>query len=45
VRRPDFLTIENSFSSGHPRPSSLPGVSTYRTVQICEATSPKAGDC
>jgi hypothetical protein len=39
MRRPDFLTIENSFSPGHPRPSFLPGVSTYRTVQICEATS------
>ena len=28
VRRPDFFTIENSFSPNHPRPSSLPGVSS-----------------
>jgi hypothetical protein len=39
VRRPDFLTIENSFSPSLPRPSILPGVSTYRTVQNSEATS------
>jgi hypothetical protein len=39
VRRPDFLTIENSLSPGHPRPGILLGVSTYRTVQISEATS------
>jgi len=48
VRRPDFLTIENSFSPSLPRPSILPGVSTYRTVQNCEATSVRAGvwaDC
>jgi hypothetical protein len=39
VRRPDFLTIENSFLPSLPRPGLLPGVSTYRTVQKCEATS------
>jgi Protein of unknown function (DUF4238) len=39
VRRADFLTIENSFSP-HPRwRGSKPGVSTYRAVQICGATS------
>jgi hypothetical protein len=33
------LTIENSFLPSLPRPGFLPGVSTYRTVQNCEATS------
>jgi hypothetical protein len=39
VRRADFLTIENSFSPDRPRPSFVPGVSTYRVAQICGATS------
>ena len=39
VRRPDFLAIENPFLPSLSRPGILPGVSTYRTVQNCEATS------
>jgi putative transposase len=39
VRRADFFTIKNSFSPDHFRPSITPGVSTYRIVQICGATS------
>lgn len=39
VRRADFLTIKNSFSPGHSRPGIMPGVSTYRAVQICDAAS------
>ena len=35
----DFLTIENSFSPSRRRPSIVPGVSTYRAVQICGTTS------
>jgi hypothetical protein len=38
VRRADFLTIKNSCSSHH-RLGFRPGVSTYKSVQICEATS------
>ena len=41
VRRADFFTIKNSFSPDHPRPSHMPGVSTYRAVQIRGATSPR----
>jgi hypothetical protein len=39
VRRADFLTIENSFSPNRLRPSIVPGVSNYRAVQFCGATS------
>jgi hypothetical protein len=39
VRRADFFTIKNSFSPDHFRPSFMPGVSTYRAVQIRRATS------
>ena len=39
VRRADFLTIENSFWPSLHRLGLTPGVSTYRAVQICGATS------
>src|SRR5208283_815564 len=42
VRRADFLTIKNSFSPDRFRSSIMPGVSTYRAVQICGATSIQA---
>ena len=43
VRRADFLTIKNACSPGLSRPDLTPGVSTYRAVQICGATSVARG--
>ena len=43
VRRADFLTIKNPFSPDLPRPGFMPGVSTYRAVQIRGATSLSTG--
>ena len=39
VRRADFLTTEKSFLPGTCRPGFVPGVSTYRAVQLCGASS------
>ncbi len=39
VLHPDFCTIENSFMPHPRRPGFIFVVSTYRVVQICEATS------